>query len=85
MIFHSYFLFCFHVREQREISIFFVFYRKYGCLFKRIKHLSTMHTFSSYSSFLSKFYGKRNESYSSCNVRNSKVDPLNEIRYWNWT
>ena len=48
-----------------------------GCLFKRIKLLSTIRAFSSYSSFLSKFFGRRNESYRTCNVRNRKFDPSN--------
>ena len=48
-----------------------------GCLFKRIKLLSTIREFLSHSSFLSKFFGRRNESYRTCNVRNRKVDPSN--------
>ena len=52
MILYIYFSTLFHVRKQREISRCFVFYREYGCLFKRIKHLSTIYAFSSYSSFL---------------------------------
>ena len=38
-----------------------------------------MQAFSSYFSSLSKFYGKRNESYRACNVRYRKVDPSNEF------
>ena len=78
MILYIYCSILFHVRKQREISICFVFYREYGCLFKRIKHLSTIYAFSYYSSFLSKFFGKRNETYRGCNVRYRKVDSSNE-------
>ena len=65
--------------QKREISICFSFYREYGYLFKRIKHISTTQAFSSYLSSLSKFYGMRNESFRACNVRYRKVDPLNEF------
>ena len=71
-ILHNYLLFCFHFYEKREISIF-CFLPEIWIFFKRIKHLSTMHAFSSYSSFLSNFFGKKNGSYSSCNVRDKKL------------
>ena len=77
MIFHSHFLFCFHFREQREISIYFAFHREFGCLFKQMKHLSKVLAFSSSSSFLNKFFGKGNGCYRTCNIRTKKVDPSN--------
>ena len=55
VIYHFFFH---HFREQRKIFLCFPFYGNYGCAFKRIKYLSTIHAFSSYSSFLSKFFGK---------------------------
>ena len=77
IILYIHFSILFRVRERREISICFFFYWECGCLFKRMKHLSTIYAFSSYSCFLSKFFGKRNESYRDCNVRYRKVDLSN--------
>ena len=76
MIFHSNFLFYFHFENRGKFPYVSLFVGNMsGCLFKRIKLLSTIHAFSSYSSFLSKFFGRRNESYRIS--YNRKVDPSN--------
>ena len=72
----SYFIFIFENRGKFPYVSLFVGNIS-GCLFKRIKLLSKIHAFSSYSSFLSKFFGRINDSYRTCNVRNRKVDPSN--------
>ena len=53
MIFHNNFLFYFHFENRGKFPYVSLFVGNMsGCLFKRIKLLSTIHAFSSYSSFL---------------------------------